>query len=85
MKPLFWDLHSHLYHTILLLDVESNQEEGISSIQRGILGEGNGTPIQSSCLENPRDGGAWRAAISGVAQSRTRLKRLGGSSSRELS
>ena len=38
--------------------------------------EGNGNPLQCSCLENPRDGGAWRAAIYGVAQSRTRLKRL---------
>ena len=38
--------------------------------------EGNGTPLQYSCLENPRDGGAWWAAIYGVAQSRTRLKRL---------
>ena len=40
------------------------------------LGEGNGNPLQCSCLENLRDGGAWWAAISGVAQSRTRLKRL---------
>ena len=40
------------------------------------IGEGNGNPLQCSCLENPRDGGAWWAAISGVAQSRTRLKRL---------
>ena len=39
-------------------------------------GEGNGNPLQSSCLENPRDGGAWWAAIYGVAQSRTQLKRL---------
>ena len=44
------------------------------------IGEGNGNPLQSSCLENPRDGGAWLAAIYGVAQSRTRLKRLGSSS-----
>ena len=36
----------------------------------------NGNPLQCSCLENPRDGGAWWAAVSGVAQSRTRLKRL---------
>ena len=36
--------------------------------------EGNGNPLQCSCLENPRDGGAWWAAVSGVAQSRTRLK-----------
>ena len=44
------------------------------------IGEGNGTPLQCSCLENPRDGGAWWAAIYGVAQSRTRLKRLSSSS-----
>ena len=37
------------------------------------LGEGNGTPLQYSCLENPMDGGAWWAAIHGVARSRTRL------------
>jgi len=45
------------------------------------IGEGNGNPLQCSCLENPRDGGAWRAAIYGVAQSWTRLKRLSSSSS----
>ena len=43
-------------------------------------GEGNDNPIQCSCLENPRDGGAWWAAINGVAQSRTQLKRLSSSS-----
>ena len=37
------------------------------------IGEGNGNPLQCSCLENPRDGEAWWAAISGVTQSRTRL------------
>ena len=41
------------------------------------IGEGNGDPLQCSCLETPRDGGAWWAAVYGVAQSRTRLKRLG--------
>ena len=41
-----------------------------------LIREGNGNPLQCSCLENPRDGGAWWAAVSGVAQSRTRLKRL---------
>ena len=46
-----------------------------------IIGEGNGNPLQCSCLENPRDGGTWWAAIYGVAQSRTRLKRLSSSSS----
>ena len=45
------------------------------------IGEGNGNPLQCSCLENPRDGGAWWAAVYGVAQSRTRLKRLSSSSS----
>ena len=45
------------------------------------IGEGNGNPLQCSCLENPREGGAWRAAIYGVAQSRTRLKWLSSSSS----
>ena len=43
------------------------------------IGEGNGNPLQCSCLENPRDGGAWWAAIYGIAQSRTRLKRLSSS------
>ena len=43
------------------------------------IGEGNGNPLQCSCLENPRDGGAWWAAVYGVAQSWTRLKRLSSS------
>ena len=45
------------------------------------IGEGNGNPLQYSCLENPRDRRAWWAAVSGVAQSRTRLKQLSSSSS----
>ena len=45
------------------------------------IGEGNGNPLQCSCLENPRDGGAWWAAVSEVAQSQTRLKQLSSSSS----
>ena len=44
------------------------------------IGGGNGNPLQCSCLENLRDGGAWWAAVYGVAQSRTRLKRLNSSS-----
>ena len=44
-------------------------------------GEGNGNPLQCSCLENPRDSGAWWAVVYGVAQSRTQLKRLSSSSS----
>ena len=46
------------------------------------IGEGNGSPLQCSCLENPRDGGAWWAAIYGVTQGRTRLKRLSSISSK---
>ena len=45
------------------------------------IGEGNGNPLQCSCLENPRVGGAWRAAVYGVAQSRTRLMGLSSNSS----
>ena len=44
------------------------------------IGEGNGNPLQCSCLENPRDRGAWWAAVYGVAQSQPRLKRLSSSS-----
>ena len=47
------------------------------------IGEGNGNPLQCSCLENPRDGGAWWASVYGVAQSWTQLKRLSSSSSSE--
>ena len=43
------------------------------------FGEGNGNPLQCSCLENPRDGGAWWAAVYGIAQSRPRLKWLSSS------
>ena len=45
------------------------------------IGEGNGSPLRCSCPENPRDGGAWWAAVYGVAESWTRLKRLSSSSS----
>ena len=48
------------------------------------IGEGNGNPLQCSCLENPRDGEAWWAAVYGVAQSRTRLKQLSSSSSSSI-
>ena len=48
------------------------------------IGEGNGKPLQCSCLENPRDGGAWWAAVYGVAQSQTPLKWLSSSSSSSI-
>ena len=47
-------------------------EEGeIQGRLSGFVVEGNGTPLQYSCLENPMDGGAWQAAVHGVAESRT--------------
>ena len=54
-----------------------------TSLSLSCIGEGNGNPLQCSCLENPRDGGAWWAAISGVTQSWTQLKQLSSSSSRQ--
>ena len=51
---------------------------------RSCIGEGNGNPLQCSCLENPRDRGAWWAAVYGVTQSRIWLKRLSSSSSSSL-
>ena len=50
-----------------------------SLLSLSCIGKGNGNPLQCSCLENPRDGGAWGAAIYGVPQSRIRLKRLSSS------
>ena len=48
--------------------------DSMSSLSLSCIGEGNGNPLQCSCLENPRDGGDWWAAVYGVAQSQTRLK-----------
>ena len=68
-----------LGRTCLLCDLPSTQDlPALGSESRG----GNGNPLQCSCLENPRDSRAWWAAVYGVAQSRTRLKRLSSSSSR---
>ena len=60
---------------------ESDTTEGLH-FHFSHIGEGTGNPLQCSCLENPRDGGAWWAAIYGVTQSQTQLRRL--SSSRGL-
>ena len=49
------------------------EREGKNGKHKSSLGEGNGTPLQYSCLENPMDGGAWWAAVHGVAEGRTRL------------
>ena len=51
-----------------------------TSLSLSFIGEGNGNPLQCSCLENPRDRGAWWAAVYGIPQSQTRLKRLSSSS-----
>ena len=62
--------------------LESDTTDGLHfHFSLSCTGEGNGNPLQCSCLENPRDRGAWWAAVYGVAQSRTRLKRLSSSSS----
>ena len=61
---------------------ESDRTERLHShFSLSRIGEGSGSPLQCSCLENPRGGGAWWAAVYGVAQSRTRLKRLSSGSS----
>ena len=54
-------------------------QDWATSLSLSCIGEGNGNPLQCSCLENPRDGGAWPAAIYGVGKSQTRLKRLSSS------
>ena len=72
INPTFY-LKMHIFLWIL--------ESFIKFICQVLIGEGNGNPLQCSCLENPRDGGAWWAAVYGIAQSWTRLKRLSSSSS----
>ena len=68
-----------LVHTYLLKSshIRRSREKTFFPIKRlclaFLLGEGNGTPLQYSCLENPMDGGAWWAAVHGVTKSRTQL------------
>ena len=66
------------------LELAANLEQLHFHFSLSCIGEGNGNLLQYSCLKNPRDGGAWWAAVYGVAQSRTRLKRLSSSSSSRL-
>ena len=54
------------------------------SFSLSCIGEGNGNPLQCSCLENPRDGGAWWATVCGVAQSRTQLTQLSSSTMNKI-
>ena len=62
-------MHIFLLNNSTLHGESSGQEGGLVIV----FGEGNGTPLQSSCLENPMDGGAWWAAVHGVAKSQTQL------------
>ena len=55
------------------------QRATVHGVTKSWIGEGNGNPLQCSCLENPREGGAWWASVYGVAQIRTRLKWLSSS------
>ena len=67
-----WDL-LHCKETLSLLSEPLDTCWQNSSCPRPPFGEGSGTPLQYSCLENPMDGGAWLAAVHGIAGSRTRL------------
>ena len=78
--PIFKANFTYIFSFLLgrNLGVELVGHDWATSLSR--IGEGNGNPLQCSCLENPRDGGAWWAAVYGVAQSQTQLKRLSSSS-----
>ena len=81
----------YIYSTVYVMGLPSGSDgeessynvEDVGLIPRLVRspGGGHGNPLQYSCLENPRDRGAWWAAVYGVAQSQTRLKRLSSSSS----
>ena len=70
---LFAIIFSHSERCLFTLLIVSFIVKKLLSLIRSHFGEGNGTPLQYSCLENPRDGGAWWAAVHGVARSQTRL------------
>ena len=88
MRKLYKCVHFlHIYLFILFVqqkfswvficnDLNSFGREGNSTFSLSCIGEGNGNPLQCSCLENPRDGGAWWAAVYGVTQSQTWMKQL---------
>ena len=75
-----WTEEPGRLQSVGLLRVGQDWATSLSLFTFHYIGEGNGNPLQCSCLGNPRDGGAWWAAVFGVAQSRTRLKWLSSSS-----
>ena len=84
------DLHLSLVSFFLLLNCLESilllffQKDSVTELLSGYTSPSNGNPLQCSCLENPRDRGAWWAAVYGVAQGRTRLKWLSSSSSSSI-
>ena len=84
--PVFLHGKSHGWRSLVGCSPWGREESDMTErlpfhLSLSCIGEGNGNPLQCSCLENPRDGGAWWAAVYGVTQSRTQLKRLSSSSS----
>ena len=88
-EPSLWS-NSHIHTWLLEKNIALTIRTFVSKVMsllfntlpRFVSGEGNGNPLQYSCLENPRDGGAWWAGVYGVPQSWTRLKRHSSSSGR---
>ena len=79
--PVLLPGKSHEHRSLIGCSPWSREESDVTERRHfhfslSCIGEGNGNPLQCSCLENPRDGGVWWAAFYGVAQSWTRLKRL---------
>ena len=66
-------LPNTFYEATTTLISNPNKDDTNKEMYGPISGEGNGTPLQYSCLENPMDGGAWKAAVHGVAEGQTRL------------
>ena len=85
--PVLFPRKSHGWRNLIGCSPWGHEESDITErlqflFSLSCIGEGNGNPLQCSCLENPRDRGAWWVAVYGVTQSRTQLKRLSSSSSR---
>ena len=79
--PVLFPGRSHGWRSLVGCSPWDRSESDTTSLSLSRIGEGNGNPLQYSCLENPRDGRARWAAIYGVTQSRTQLKQLSSSSS----